>query len=84
MRFYGVPMEAILREPAIRFFSLLDEAYKMEAERQLKAIAAVTLGFANSKDRQKPIDELKRISDGIMPGDNDNDYSGLEIIKARL
>lgn len=68
----------------MRFFAMLNTAYELEAERQVKAIAAIALGFADQKSKQKPLEELQRAADGIIPGDSSNDYSGMDILKNHM
>lgn len=77
-------MRTVMDEPAIRFFTLLNEAYRLDARNQIKAIAAATMGMADTAARQKHVDGLQRVSDGILPGDNNNDYSGINQIKNRM
>jgi c-di-AMP phosphodiesterase-like protein len=77
-------MESILRTPAITFFSLLNRAYQIDADQQIKLTTSVGFAMADEQARQKHLGELQKISEGHVPGDLNDDYSGLEKMKGML
>ena len=72
-----------MKEPAIWFFTLLQEAHKREArELQFGALTASVPQMKDS-DRKRYIRELERAQRDIMDVGN-KDYSGLEKLKSEL
>lgn len=77
-------MQSLLKEKAIRFWFLLNETYKLEAAEQQRMVATISAANAEPEDRQRYLNQLQDVSDGIMPLDKSNDYSGLDRLKQEL
>lgn len=73
-----------MAEYAIRFWALLNSAYRLQASRQSKMVEAIVMALAEPSARQNYLNKLSELSDGIMPGDKANDYSGLETLKGHM
>lgn len=73
-----------MAEYAIRFWALLNAAYRLQALRQIKTVESIVMALAEPGARQNYLNQLASISDGIMPGDRANDYSGLETLKGHM
>lgn len=82
MRFYkGYKLDDVADEKAITFFILLNEAYKLDAIEQMKAIVIADMPNAEEKDRRRVFEQLQRVSSDIIELGENNDYSGLDTLK---
>lgn len=77
-------MEGVLKGYALHFFILLNEAYRVRAEEQILRVSDFAAAQAEREPRENYLKRLTDLSDAIMPGDNANDYSGLETLKGEL
>lgn len=69
---------------ALSFFILLNEAYKLDANEQLKAITVADMPNTDERNRHRVLEQLQRISGGIIGIGENNDYTGLEKLKKEL
>jgi len=78
-------MQTLLDQPAKWFFTLLDEAYRIQArELEMNAITAV-LPHIRPEDRKTYMSNLKQAQSDILEREKEaNDYSGLNSIKREL
>lgn len=69
---------------ALSFFILLNHAYRLEATEQMKSIMVVDMPNMDQSQRQRVLDQLQRISGGIIGLGDNNDYSEFERLKKEL
>jgi hypothetical protein len=86
LRFYqGYTLSALMKEPAHWFFSMLNQAFKIDAEEHLKLLGVA----AYPHMKQQQADELRR---AYVDGSRDildilkdfNDNSGIEQLKKEM
>lgn len=63
---------------------LLNEAYKLDAQEQMKAIVIGDMPHADESQRQRIVSQLQRITDDIINVGMNDDYSGLETLKRQF
>jgi hypothetical protein len=67
-----------------RFYTFLEEAYRLEAEREETVAIIACLPHMKENDRKLFFRELSLSKGGIINIGNNNDYSGLEKLKKEL
>lgn len=69
---------------ALSFFTLLNEAYRLTADEMKRDILISDMPHLNQNDRSRVISQIERASDVIIPLEQSDDYSGLEMLKQQL
>lgn len=71
--------------PAISFYTMLDEAYKLRAQEEEMAANISLLPYVKDSDRKRYLDDLRRSQRDIIElGKQNDDYSGLDALKKNL
>jgi hypothetical protein len=65
MRFYGVTAEKALSDYAVRFFSLANSMYRLQAREDLMLITVMSSALSGGSEAQTVIDELKKKEKGL-------------------
>lgn len=65
IRFYGYSVEQALNDYAVRFFSLANSMYRLQARESLMQLTLINAGSAGGSDAQTVIDELKKKEKGL-------------------
>lgn len=74
-----------MEEYAVRFFVLLNHAYKIEAQEVKHLAVASMLPWISDSKRREIISSLDLMTSDILDiGLDDDDYSGLEKLKGKL